>query len=134
MRIFSIDLGFSLGSNVTSVSFAAATLTTQPSFPVDMICPTQPKFDPMQGRIKSVLPCFALLTRPGSAINALTIDTMSAWPSVTIVFAWSNVIIRPTTIVGFVNCVVIGSFAGISWPSGSSIGERSLWNRQYEPM
>ena len=78
ISIFSADAGLPVGSNVISVSCAAAMLTTHPSFPVDIIWPTQPKFDPIHGLIKSDWPCFALLTSPGSAIKARTMETISA--------------------------------------------------------
>ena len=67
-------------------------------------------------------------------MSARTIDTRSAAPLATMCSAWSSVMIRPTTMVGFVMTRVMISLAGISLPSGSSMGESSLWKRQYEPM
>jgi hypothetical protein len=59
-------------------------------------------------------------------MRARTIDTMSARPSATMRSASSNVMIRPTTIVGLVSPAVIGAFDVISLANGSSIGARSL--------
>ena len=67
-------------------------------------------------------------------MSARTIETMSAAPLATRCSAWSSVIIRPTTIVGLPTTRVMTSLAAISLPRGSSIGDRSLWKRQYEPM
>ena len=47
-------------------------------------------------------------------MSARTIDTMSPAPLSTMWFAWSRVMMRPTTIVGFDTTLVMTSFGFIS--------------------
>ncbi len=92
------------GSKLTVVSSAAATFTTHDSVPVDIRLPTQPKLEPMHGRIRLSSPVDAPCSpAPGRRSAPAPSRPCRRRRSATMCSAWSSVMIRPTTIVGFVD-------------------------------
>src|SRR5204862_3670 len=78
------------------------------------IPPTQPWLQPMHGRTSLARPARVLRISSGSAIDARTSETRSAWPRSSAASASASDVIRPPAITGTSIARVICSAAG-SW-------------------